>query len=117
MTRTPARTRDLIALAETESQRALARSVSCDDCGARIDMPCRSRHGSQLRAEHPRRLRRAERLRDRGEVECSFCQRLQLTVEQRESTPWPDVLAWCTGHRRVAGEIKEARDGGGHVQR
>jgi hypothetical protein len=107
--RTPTQDLRLNRIAETESQRQLARSVSCDDCGARIDRPCITRHGRELRAEHPRRLRRAVRMRDAGEVQCSFCRREHLTPEERGSTPWPAELEWCAGHLRIAQEIEEAR--------
>lgn len=110
MTRTPGQERQIRELAETESQRQLARSVSCDGCGARIGDPCRARHGTELRAEHPVRLRRAERMRDAGEVACTYCRRLQLTPEQRETTPWPAVVEVCEGHQRVIDEIAEARE-------
>jgi hypothetical protein len=110
MKRTPAQEREIRALAEAVDQRALARSVSCDDCGAKIDRPCRTRHGTELRAEHPKRLRRAGRMRDAGEVACSFCARLQLTPDERETAPWPEVLEWCEQHRRLYKEINEARE-------
>jgi hypothetical protein len=111
--RTPTQEREIRQLAETVDQRALARSVSCDDdCGAKIDKPCRTRHGTELRAEHPRRLRRAERMRDAGEVACSACARLQRPPDERETEPWPEELEWCAGHQQIYDEINEAKEMG-----
>jgi hypothetical protein len=112
MTRTAGQERDIRALAETESQRALAREVSCDDCRALIDQPCRTPLGGQLRAEHPGRIRKAERARSADVLACTACQRLKLTEAERESTPWPEQVEMCEWHRRVAAEIREAREMG-----
>lgn len=108
--RTPTQEHKLIRLAETESQRALGRSVSCDDCGSKIGKPCRARHGTELRAEHPKRLRKAERAAAAGVLACTFCQRLELTAEQRQVEPYPGVVEMCELHQRVDDEINEARE-------
>lgn len=105
--RTPAQDRQLIQLAETESQRALGRSVSCDDCSARIDRPCITRHGRELRAEHPHRLKKAERARSAGVIACEFCRRLALPAERRESEPYPEVIEMCDLHQQLQDELAE----------
>jgi hypothetical protein len=112
MTRTPGQERQIRAMAETESQRQLARSVSCDDCQAKIGQPCRTSLGRELRAEHPRRLNRAIRMRSAGQLACAHCQRLRLTPQRRETTPWPQAVEVCEGHQRVIDEIREAREMG-----
>lgn len=111
MKRTPGRERELRAIADTEHQRELARSVSCDDCGARIGRPCRTSLRHELRAEHPRRLLRATRMREAGEIACTYCQRLELDLEGRELVPYPEVIEMCEGHQRLYDQLAEALNG------
>lgn len=102
--------RRLVELGEYQAQRDLAQEVGCQDCKALIGAPCTNPYGGVLPMEHPRRITKAKRLRELGVAECSFCQRVRLTPEQREATPWPAELIWCGWHRRVAEEIDEAKE-------
>lgn len=111
---TPGERKRLVDAAEYRQLRDLAQEVGCPVCQAVIGVPCVGRWGGALRMEHPQRLTRAQALRAAGRVECTYCDRVRLTVEQREATPWPpeDQIVTCAWHRRAIAEITEAREMG-----